>query len=54
MPKFKKLSKSENLPNFDATEARSSFLTPSTRKTFNRLWLTFIEAPILWYFDLEN
>ena len=58
--KFQKLSKSRknssksgNSPNFGATKSGPSFLTHKTRSAFNRLWLTFIKAPILWYFDPE-
>ena len=51
--KSKKLSKSRNLPNFDAMEAKPSFLTPGARKAFNRLRLAFIKAPIFQHFDLE-
>ena len=51
--KSKKPSKNRNLPNFDTTEAGASFLTPGTRKTFNRLQLTFTKALILQYFNLE-
>ena len=40
--KSKKLLKSENLPNFDATEAGPSFLTPGAKETFKHLWLAFI------------
>ena len=47
----KKLLKSENSTNFDATEDRPKFLTPDTRTAFNRLRLAFTEAPILWHFD---
>ena len=43
----KKLSKSGNSTNFNATEVGPKFLTPDTRTTFNRLQLAFIEAPIL-------
>ena len=43
----KKLSKSENPSNFDATEAGSKFLTPNAKIAFNHLWLAFTEAPIL-------
>ena len=43
----KNSSKSGNSPNFGATEAGPSFLTPGARKAFNRLQLMFIEAPIL-------
>ena len=45
--------KSGNLPNFGATEVAASFLTPGARETFNRLWLAFTKAPILWHFDPE-
>ena len=47
----KKLSKSWNSTNFNATETRPKFLTFDTRTDFNCLWLAFIEAQILWYFD---
>ena len=49
----KKLSKSENSTNFDAMEVGPKFLTPDARTTFNRLWLAFTEALILWHFDPE-
>ena len=49
----KNLSKSENSPNFGTIEVGPSFLTPSAREAFNRLWLAFIKAPIFWYFDPE-
>ena len=49
----KKLSKSGNLTHFNATEIGPKFLTPNARTAFNRLWLAFTEAPILWYFDPE-
>ena len=48
-----KLSKNGNLSNFNAKKSEPSFLTPDTKTAFNHLWLTFIKAPILWYFDLE-
>ena len=51
--KLKKLSKSGNPSNFDATEARSSFLTPNIRTVFNCLRLTFTKASIFLYFDLK-
>ena len=44
---LKKLSKSRNSPNFEATEAVLSFLTPDARTTFNRLRLAFTKALIL-------
>ena len=43
----KKLSKSGNLTNFDNTKAGPKFLNSNARTAFNRLWLAFIEAPIL-------
>ena len=43
--------KSENSPNFGATNTEPSFLTPGARKVFNCLRLTFTKAPILWHFD---
>ena len=49
----KKLLKSGNSTNFDATEDGSKFLIPDARTTFNRLRLAFIEAPILRHFDPE-
>ena len=49
----KKSLKNENSTNFDTIEDRSKFLTLDARTTFNRLWLAFIEASILWHFDLE-
>ena len=51
--KSKKSSKSGNLPNFNAKDSGSSFLTPKARLTFNHLWLAFTKAPILWHFDPE-
>ena len=47
----KKLSKSGNSTNFDATEDKPKFLTPNTRTAFNRLRLAFTEASILWHFN---
>ena len=49
--KSKKLSKSGNLPNFDTTEAGSSFLTPNAKTIFKYLWLAFIKVLIFWDFD---
>ena len=49
----KKLSKSRNSTNFDATEDKPKFLTPDARTAFNRLWLAFTKALILWHFDPE-
>ena len=34
-------------------KADPSFLTPKTRAAFNRLWLAFTEAQIIWHFDPE-
>ena len=34
-------------------ESGPSFLTPEARSTFNRLWLAFTGALILWHFNLE-
>ena len=49
----KKLSKSGNLPNFSTAKTGPKFLIFDTRTTFNHLWLIFMKALILWYFDLE-
>ena len=49
----KKLSKSGSSTNFNVTEVKPKFLIFNTRTAFNRLWLTFTEALILWHFDLE-
>ena len=55
----KKLSKSGNLPNFNAKENGPSFLTPDVRIAFNCLWLAFTKALILrhfhpkWYIWIE-
>ena len=43
----KKLSKSGNSTNSDATKDGPKFLTPDARTAFNRLRLAFTEAPIL-------
>ena len=43
----KKLSKSENLLNFDPKKNKPNILTPKARIAFNRLWLAFTKAPIL-------
>ena len=42
----KKLSKSWNSTNFDATEDGPKFLTPNAKTAFNCLRLAFTEAPI--------
>ena len=42
----KKLSKSGNLPNFNAKKNISSFLTLEGRVALNYLWLIFTKAPI--------
>ena len=47
----KKLSKSGNSTNFDATKDGPKFLTPDARTTFNCLRLAFTKAPILRHFD---
>ena len=49
----KKLSKSGNSTNSDATKDGPKFLTPDARTAFNRLRLAFTEAPILRHFDPE-
>ena len=49
----KKLSKSKNSTNFNATEDGPKFLTPDVRIAFNCLQLAFTEAPILQHFDPE-
>ena len=49
--KLKKPSKSGNSPNFDVKNSGPSFLTPKARSAFNRLWLAFTKALILWHFD---
>ena len=51
--KSKNPLKSRNLSKFDIKEVKSSFLTPNVRMAFNRLWLSFTQAPIFWYFDLK-
>ena len=43
----KKLSKSENLPNFDIKKNGPSFLTLYAKTIFNRLWLAFTKTLIL-------
>ena len=42
----KKLSKSENLPNFDAKKNGSSFLISNVKTAFNYLRLAFTKASI--------
>ena len=49
----KKLLKSGNSTNSNATEDGPKFLTPNAKIAFNRLWLAFTEALILQHFDLE-
>ena len=51
--KSKNSSKIGNSPNFDATKAGPSFLTPKARAAFNRLRLAFTKAPILQHFGPE-
>ena len=43
----KKLSKSGNSTNFDATEDGPKFLTPNARTTFNYFRFAFTKAPFL-------
>ena len=55
--KSKILVKSKNHdfpPNFRHKEARIGFFTPKARLTFTQLRQVFVEAPILYYFDLES
>ena len=47
----KKLSKSGNSTNPNATENGLKFLTPNARTAFNCLRLIFTQAPILWHFN---
>ena len=47
----KKLSKSGNSTNFDATKDGPNFLTRDAKTALNRLRLPFTEAPILQHFD---
>ena len=49
----KKLSKSGISTNFNTTRAKPKFLISDAKTTFNRLWLAFTKASILWHFDLE-
>ena len=49
----KKLSKSGNSTNFNATEDGPKFLTPDARTSFNCWWLAFIKTPILPHFNPE-
>ena len=51
--KSKKLSKSEDSPNFNNIKTGPSFITLRTREVFNCLRLTFTKAPILHDFDLK-
>ena len=53
LAKSKKPSKSGNLPNFNAKDSGTSFLTPKAKSVLNRLRLTSTIAPILWHFDPE-
>ena len=50
----KKLSKRWNLSNLDTKKNEPSFLILKARIAFNCLWLIFIKALILWYFDLKS
>ena len=49
----KELSKSGNLPNFDAKKKGLNFLILDTRMTFNCLRVIFTKAWIFWHFDSE-
>ena len=49
----KKLIKSGNSTNFNTIEDGPKFLILDTRIAFNCLWLVFIKASILRYFDLK-
>ena len=49
----KKLSKSRNLPYFNAKKNGPSFLIPNAKTVFNHLRLALTKAPILYYFDLK-
>ena len=49
----KKLSKSENSPNFNIKENGLSFLTLNVKIAFNCLQLTFTKALIFYHFDLK-
>ena len=51
LSKFKKLSKSGNLPKFVTRKVGPSFLTPDTRTAFNCLQLVFTKVPIFQHFD---
>ena len=51
--KNKKSKKLMYMPNIGATR-ETNFLTPNIKKAFNYLRLAFIEARILWHFDLES
>ena len=51
--KLKKLSKSENLPNFNAIKTKLSFLTFNAKMIFYYLRLAFTKTLIFCYFDLE-
>ena len=54
--KFKILVKSKNhdFPKSRTKKARTSFFTPKARLAFILLRPSFIEAPILYYFDPES
>ena len=51
--KSRKLAKSEKKLSFDTKENKLSFLIFEARTAFNRLWLAFTKAAILWHFDPE-
>ena len=51
--KIEKSRKLMRIPNIGAIR-KPNFLNPNAKKAFNHLWLTFIKAPILQYFDSES
>ena len=53
LSKNKKSKKLTHMPNIGVTN-ESNFLIFNAKKAINYLWLVFIKAPILQYFDLES
>ena len=51
--KNKQSMKLTHMPNIQATK-KPNFLTSNAKKAFNHLRLTFINVPILQYFDLKS
>ena len=47
-------SKNHDFPKSRTEEARTGFLTPKARLKFIQLRQKFVEAPILYHFDLES